>query len=108
MKDDENKQSELWPLWLFLLNVGALYLGSLPLYLWSATPNPSMYLVAPFILGLFDPIALLVMLLLFTGIVVLAFQLGTTEDWWLVLLCTFGVSLAHSFLAIEVVKAYST
>jgi hypothetical protein len=104
------EQSELWPFCLILLNVSALYLGSLPLILWMAPPNPIMYLVAPIALALFvgNGIGVVVAIAVLCAVFMFSIWSGRTWYWWAIPAGLFVFSFGHAVLAINALRAYIT
>lgn len=89
---------------LLLLNIIVIVVGSLPLVLWMAPPDPMTYLLAPVALaillgGLGSTVVIGAIVFV---VVVLSFWSASKPLWWLVTLSLFIVSLAHSMLAVQV------
>ena len=110
MKANDREQMVLWTFWLILLNVSALYVGSLPLLFWMAPPNPMTYFVAPVALALFlgNGMGLFVGIVVLAVVIMLSFWSRGKRDWWAIPIGLFAVSLAHAIIAIRVFGAYVT
>ena len=88
---------------LLLLNSIVIVVGSLPLLLWMAPPNPMTYLLAPIALAiLLAELAPVVVIGITLFVAILSFWSAQKPFWWLVTLSLLIASLLHSIVAVQV------